>query len=109
MGAAFTPHWPTAEACTLVFAPMGDKTKAGIRIKRVPSEHRALRVFCETIGSQLGLKPPYCGESGGLLCHELIQQLLVRRRETLSEEDAQRLLKLQEGRCDQCGDIMKVL
>ena len=52
--------------------------------------------------SQLGLKSTYCGENSGLLCHKLIQQLLVKRRETISEEDAQRLLKLQEGRCDQC-------
>ena len=95
MGVAFTPHWPTTAACTSVFIPVGDKTKAGIRIKRVPSEHRALHAFCEAVGSQLGLKLTYCGESDGLLCHKLIQQLLVRRRETLSETDAQRLLKLQ--------------
>ena len=59
MGVAFTPHWPTTESCTSVFVPVGDNTKAGIRIKRVPSKHRAPHAFCEAVGSQLGLKLTY--------------------------------------------------
>lgn len=107
MGLAFTPYWPTTEACTSVFIPIGDKSKAGIRIKRVPANHCALEAFCATVEQRLQVKLTYCGESAGLLCHKLLQQLLVRRRETISDEEAQQLLAQQKNRCAQCGDLLK--
>ena len=107
MDIAFTPYWPSSAACTSVFIPIGDKTKAGIRIKKVPQEHRALQAFCRTVQQRLQVKLQYNGESSGLLCHKFIQQLLVRRRETIRDEDARKLLEKQGHRCFSCGDMLK--
>ena len=77
MDVTFTPFWPTPAACTGIFIPIGDKKKAGIRIKRVPDEHRALHAFCQSVQEQLHLKLTYCGESKAVLGHKFIQLLLV--------------------------------
>ena len=79
--------------------PHRRQTKAGIRIKRVPDDHRALLAFCQAVQNHFKLKLTYCGEGNAVLCHKLIQLLLVRRRETISDEDAQYLLDVQENRC----------
>jgi len=107
MGIPFTPYWTSMTACASIFIPIGDKKKAGIRVKRVPDEHRALHAFCQAVQFHLKVKPTYSGESAGMLCHNLIQLLLVRRRETIPDEEAQRLLGEQKQRCRNCGDLKR--
>ena len=107
MDIPFTPYWTSMTMCTSIFIPIGDKKKAGIRVRRVPDEHRALHAFCEEVQFHLKLKLTYSGESAGMLCHKLIQLLLVKRRETITDDEAKRLLDAQKQRCENCGDLLK--
>ena len=67
MNIAFAPYWQSTATCGGVFIPIGDKKKAGIRIKRVPDAHRALLAFCQAVQTHFKLKLIYCGESAAAL------------------------------------------
>ena len=54
-----------------------------------------------------GMDLHYYGESAGVVANRFMQILTRRRRETIDTETKNALMKRQENRCDECGDLLK--
>ena len=49
----------------------------------------------------------YMCESAGALAYKFLCQLMVRKREQISEETVTKLKAIQENRCGTCGDLLR--
>ena len=64
-------------------------------------------MFCTMIREATGMNLQYYGESAGVVANHCMQMLTRRRRETIDTETKNALMKRQENRCDECGDLLK--
>ena len=101
----FCPIFKTPERCSSIFIPFGNK-KRGVRIVHVPEHYDKLTKFVEVI-NQKGYRLNYMCESVGALAYKFLCQLMVRKREHISEETVTKLKAIQESRCGTCGDLLR--
>ena len=76
---SFYPRWRTPEQCRSIYIPLGDKTKSGVRIVKLPDNYDTLVRFADALQSR-GVNLKYMGESAGVLAYRYLQQLMVRPR-----------------------------
>ena len=104
---AFVPHYSAPNQCTFVDVPFSDsKLQASIRIKCVPEDHLQLRAFCQRVQDELRLKLYYRGERAAVVGHKFVHEVLVRKREAISQADKDALMDKQDGRCAKCNDVL---
>ena len=94
-GLAFVPHYMAPGKCNSVDVPFPDGSRAGIRIKQVPENHRELRDFCQRVQDELKPKLDYKGESPGVLGDKFVREFLVRKREAIPKAQKDELMEKQ--------------
>ena len=62
---SFYPRWRTPEQCRSIYIPLGDKTKSGVRIVKLPDNYNTLVKFADMLQSR-GVNLKYMGESSGV-------------------------------------------
>ena len=103
---SFCPTWLSTTQCKSIYVPLGDKSKTGLRIIRLPENHEHLKLFTDALKSK-GVNITYCGESAGVLAHTYMQQLMVRPRRAIAPDVVASLMGEQENRCGGCGDLLR--
>ena len=104
---AYRPHYASPGHMNSVDIPFLDGKRAKtVRIKRVPDNHAELRQFCQNVQDRLGLKLFYKGESAGVLGHNFLHELLIRKRAGISKARKAELLATQDNRCAKCRDLI---
>ena len=101
------PHWAGPDQCCFVDFPFCDgKRRACVRVRRVPEDHAELRQLCQRVQDELHLKLYYRGESYAMLGHRFVHEVLVRKREAISDSQKQEMMDRQQQRCTMCRDLL---
>ena len=90
----FCPSWKTPGGCRSIFIPFSNE-KHGLRIVNVPEHYEKLTNFVEVL-NQKGYRLDYMCESAGALAYNFLCQLMVGKREHISEETITKLKAAQE-------------